>query len=157
MPGIAVNTQAFIEDFFTEFGLAPRRGVGTAAFIGAARIEVESDEVVCGLCFEDDGINSRLQGAWIFGIKRLLNGFPADARGIEFRNVKMVPKEESGTGAVGSPRGDRETHKARALVMEVAILRCEARSRAVRMMKTGPDDTLPLTGANYFVDRSGTL
>src|SRR3989442_14674647 len=139
MPGIAVNTQSFIEDPFAEFGLAARRGVGTAAFVGAARIEIEADKVVCRLGFKDDGVNSRLQGARIFRIKRLLNRFPADAGGIEFRNVKMVPQEESGTGAVRSPRGDREAHQARALVMEVAILRCETRSRALRMMKTCPD------------------
>src|SRR5439155_1503844 len=97
-----------------------------------------------------------LERARIFGIKRLLNGLPANASGIEFRHVKMIAQEIPGTGAVGSPRGDRETHEARALVMEVAILRCVSRGLAVRMMKTGSDDTFLFTGANYFVDRSGT-
>src|SRR6266851_364722 len=107
MPGIAVNTQSFIEDPCAEFGLAARRGVGTAAFVDGARIEVEADKVVCRLGFKDDGVNSRLQGARIFRIKRLLNRFPADADGIEFRRVKMIPQEKPGTGAVGSPRSDR--------------------------------------------------
>src|SRR6266487_4799390 len=141
MPGIAVNTQAFIEDLFAEFGLAARGGVGAAAFVGAARIEVEADEVVGRLCFEDDRINSRLQRTRIFGIQRPLNSYPADARGVEFRNVKMIAQKKPGAGAVRCPRGDREAHKARALVMEDAILRCETRSGATRMMKTGTDDT----------------
>src|SRR6185503_13700496 len=41
------------------------------------------------------------------------------------------------------------------LVMEVAILRCETRSRAARMMITGADEPFLFTVANYSVDRLG--
>src|SRR5207247_9065966 len=99
MPGIAGYTQAIIENLFAELGLSAGSGVWAAAFIGAARIEVETDEVVCRLRFEDDRKDTRLKRVRIFGIKRLPTRFPAAAGGIEFRHVKMIPQEKHGTGA----------------------------------------------------------
>ena len=43
MPWIAVKAEAFIEDFFAKLGFAVGRGVGAAAFIGAAGIQSKAD------------------------------------------------------------------------------------------------------------------
>ena len=103
MPGIAIDIEALIENRLAELGLAAGSRIRTAALIGAARIEAELDQVVRRLRFQDDGINARFKRARVFGGERLLDGFPADAGGIEFGHVKMVPQEITRAAAVGRP------------------------------------------------------
>src|SRR6266581_168489 len=150
MPGIAIDVEALIKNRLAEFGLPAGSRIRAAALIGAARIEAEPDEVVRRLRFQDDGINARFKRARVFGGERLLDGFLADASGIEFGHVKMVPQEIARAAAVGRPRGYGEADQARATVMEIAMLRGGTGRRAAGVMKPGSDDSFFFTRANNF-------
>src|SRR5713101_4475501 len=155
MPGIARDIEALIENRLAEFGLAAGSRIWTAALIGAARIEAEFEKVVRRLRFQDDGINARFKRARVFGGQRLLDGFPADAGGIEFGHVKMVAQKITRAAAVGRPRGYGEADQARATVMEIAMLRGGTGGRAARVMKSGSDDSFFFTRANNLIHGLG--
>src|SRR6266478_2346188 len=155
VPGVAVNVNALIEDFFAQPGLAAGRRVRAAAFVGAASVETEPDEVVGGLGFEDDGINARLEQLRVFGLKRLFDSLAANASGVEFGDIELVAQKIAGAAAVGGAGGNREANQAGAAILEIPILGGEGRGGAAGMVKPRADDAGLFAGANDFVDRFG--
>jgi len=90
MPRVAVNVDAIVEDFFSDPCFPVFRRVRTAAFIGAAGIEAEAEQVVGGLGFEDDGVGAGVEQTRVFGGDGFLNGFSANAGRIQLGDVKVV-------------------------------------------------------------------
>src|SRR6266699_6523541 len=84
MPGVAIDADAFIENSLADLGRSAGGRIWAAALIGAARIEIEADEVVGRLGFQDDRIDARLKRARIPRTERLVNCFAANAISIEF-------------------------------------------------------------------------
>src|SRR2546430_437925 len=122
MPRIAIDTDSFVEKLFAKFGLSIEGGIGAAAFIGAAGVKAEVDQVAGGLRFQNHRINARFQSARLPRVQRFLNRFPADAHGIEFGDVEVVAQKITRTASVWSPRRDREADQAGTAIMKIAIL-----------------------------------
>src|SRR6185503_15866419 len=157
MPGVTKNIDAFVENLLAQPGFSCGRGVGAAAFISAAGIEAKAEQVVGGLGLQDNGINTRLEGMRILRLKRLSDGFAANARRVEFRHVEMIAQEIAGTSSIRRARRHREADQTRSMVMEVAVLGGRCHRVTVRVMKTGPDDLLLLARVNDFVNGFGAV
>src|SRR5689334_16345540 len=104
MPRIAVDVYALVADLLAEFRFAAGRGERTPTFFSTACVETECKEPEqIGNCLrlENRRINTGLEHARVASIKCFADRFVCDARGVEFRNVKMVAKKVTGTGAIG--------------------------------------------------------
>src|ERR1041384_7846074 len=102
MPRIAVDVDAFVEDLFTEFGLAAGRGKRTTTFLSTARVETKRkkpEQIGNGLRFENRRIHAGFEHARISRFDGFANRFVCDAGGIEFRHVEMVPQKVAGAAS----------------------------------------------------------
>ena len=100
MPRIAIKIDPFIENSFTEPGLAVRGRIGTAAFVDASGIKTQTDEIFRGLSFQDYRVSARLEPAGVFGSDRLVDRFATDFVRVQFGNIEMVAQEIAGTATV---------------------------------------------------------
>src|SRR5262245_34024088 len=125
MPGIAVKVDAIVEHFFAKTRFATGRGERTASFVSLARVEGAdnkiAEQISDGLWFQDHGILSRAEDTLVPRVERFANLFARDAVGIELPDVKMAAQKISGTAAVRSARGHRETDAAGPFVTEIPV------------------------------------
>ena len=159
VPGIAVNIDALDQRLFgPSLRFAVRGGVGAAAFVSAAGIEAEANQIIRGLGFENDWINAGFEGARIFGTQSASAiGFTADSGGIELGDIEMVAQEIAGAAAIGGAGRGREADQAGAVVMEIAVLGGRTTCRPVGMMEAGADHAGFFAGPNDFIDGPGAL
>src|SRR5437870_1078728 len=107
------------------------------------------------LRLQNDRIDARLQKLRTFRCKRFLDRLVANARRIEFGDIKMVAKKITGTAAIRSARRDGQTDQTGTAVMKIAVFRADGRCSAIGMMKTRANHSLFFAGSNNLVDCFG--
>src|SRR5215472_2623204 len=139
MPRIAVEIETLVEDLFADLCAAVRRRVRAAAFVGAAGIEPELDEIASSLSFENHRINARLECARVARGQGFVDGLASDAIRIELSDIEMGAQKITRTAAIGRSSGNGEANQTGAFVMKVPVASGEPMSAAAGMMESGAD------------------
>src|SRR2546426_11212917 len=93
MPGVAIDTEALVEDFFADLRFAARGGEGAATLVGKAGVEDKADkteQVSHRLRLEHHGIGADIERARLAPAQGLPDGFASDCRGVEVGDIEAV-------------------------------------------------------------------
>src|SRR4026209_1414823 len=114
MPRIAINSNALIEDLFTDFSLTARQREGAVSFFSIPRVKTECKEpkqVGHGLRLKNYRICTGFENSRIPCIECFANCFVRNVTRIEFAYVEMVTQEISRTRSIWCARCCCQTHQ----------------------------------------------
>src|SRR2546425_11288631 len=134
MPGVAIDTEALVDDFLADLRFAARGGEGAATLVGKAGVENKADkaeQISHRLRLEHHGIGAGIERARLARAQGLPDGFASDARGVELGDIEVVAQEVARAITLLSASGQREANQACAPLGEVALLSCGRGAQAM--------------------------